>query len=99
LGCTVEKLKVEMSATEFQEWIAYADTNDPLLDLQADEKNDLRTGVIGATIANCLAVGKKRFAPSDFAPKWGTAAPKKRQSGKEMIAAAQRIAAASRKRK
>ena len=88
-----------MSATELREWAAYADLGDPWLDLSAETKQDLRTGVIGATLANLLSSGRKRFKPSDFAPQWVDEKPKPKQTTDDMKRAAMKLAAAFAARK
>lgn len=88
-----------MDAVEFQEWVAYFDCGDPLLDLLAEQKQDLRTGIVASTVANCLASGRRRFTPSDFAAKWNTGQEPARQSPQDMVSAARRIAAAFANRK
>lgn len=99
IGCTVDELLHRLSARELREWVAYFDTGDPWLDLQTEQKADLRTGVIGATLANLLGNGKKKHRPSDFAPQWSTGEPKPRQSTDDMKRAAMKCVAAFKKRK
>ena len=94
LGSTVEELGHRISAAELREWAHYVDMGDPLLDLNAETKADLRTGVIGATLANFLGNGKRKFKPSDFTPQWTDDKPKRRQTTDEMKRAAQKMAAA-----
>lgn len=94
IGCTVDELGHRLSAAELRDWATYADLGDPWFDLSAESKADLRTGVIGATLANLLGNGKKRFKPSDFAPQWTDEKPKRRQTPDEMRRAAQKLAAA-----
>lgn len=94
LGSTVEELGQRMSAAEFREWAAYADCGDPWFDLNAETKADLRTGVLGATMANLLGSGKRRWKPSEFVPEWSTGAAKPKQSTDAMKRAAMKFAAA-----
>lgn len=98
MGRTRAELLDAMDGVEFLEWVAYADTGDPLLDLLAEQKADARTGVVASTVANCLTTGKKTYTPSDFTPRWNASdAPK--QTTKDMVNAARRIAAAFANRK
>ncbi len=48
-----------------------------------DERADLRSGIVAATIANCAAHSRGGYKPSDFMP---TFAEPKRQSVEEMQA-------------
>lgn len=100
VGCTVDELLHRLSSRELAEWLAYFDLGDPWLDLQEQQKADLRTGVIGATLANLLGNGKKRYRPSEFSPQWSVEGEQKpRQSTDEMKRAAMRsVAAFKRKR-
>ena len=100
IGCTVDELSHRLSARELRESVAYFDMGDPLLDLQAEQKQDLRTGVIGATLANLLGNGKKKFAPSDFSPRWNVSGEvKRKQTTDEMKRAAMKMVGAFRQRK
>lgn len=99
IGSTVDELGQRMSAAELRQWATYADMGDPWLDLSAETKQDLRTGVIGATLANLLGNGKRKFKPSDFAPQWVDEKPKPKQSTEDMKRAAQKLAAAFANRK
>lgn len=66
-----------ISAEEFAEWVAFF-TAEPW----GEERADLRSGIIAATVANCHAQGRKQFHAEDFMPTFGK--PKRRQAIEEM---------------
>lgn len=67
----------KISAEEFAEWVAYFSAEP-----WGEERADLRSGIIAATVANCHAQGRKQFKAEDFMPSFGK--PKRRQSVEEM---------------
>jgi hypothetical protein len=92
IGCTVDELLNRLSVTEYREWLAYADMGDPLLDLQADQKADYRTGLEVFWLVKLLSGTKRKFNPSDFAPQW-VKEKKPQQTGEQMKRAAMKFAA------
>lgn len=73
----VREAQQRISAEEFGEWVAFF-TAEPW----GEERADLRSGIIAATVANCHAQGRKQFKAEDFMPTFGR--PKRRQSIEEM---------------
>ena len=52
-----------MSSRELSEWIAFAG-----IEPFGDQRADLRSAIVAATVANCHRATGKAFAPSDFMP-------------------------------
>lgn len=66
MGCTVRELFERIDSREFSEWMAYAE-----IEPFGEERADLRSGIIAATVANANRNPKKRrrpFKPIDFVP-------------------------------
>lgn len=62
LGKTVHEIETTMSAREFFDWMDFYSV-EPF----GDQRADIRSGVVAATIANVYrGKGKKPFGPSDF---------------------------------
>lgn len=61
----------EISSAEFAEWMAYY-----RLDPQGQDRADLRSGIVAATVANASRGRKtKAYKPKDFMPDFEKAAP------------------------
>ncbi len=74
---TVAQAQREIDSHEFASWQAY-DRIDPF----GQDRSDLRTAMVSATIANVNRSSKtKPFQPADFMP---TFEPKPRQSAQEL---------------
>lgn len=74
----------EVSERDFRQWMAYYS-----LEPFGEERADLRSAIVAATIANCMG-GKKgrKYKPKDFMPFSGTTqTPKDHQSIMEGLAA------------
>jgi hypothetical protein len=69
----------EISARTLREWMAYY-----ALDPWGDERADLRSGIVAATLANIHRGKRAAFRPRDFMPRFE--APRRRQSVDEMKA-------------
>ncbi len=92
LGATVGELLGRMTSFEFSYWLAFYG-----LQPWGDERADLRSGIVAATVANCNRDPKQRpqpFSPLDFMPY--SKEPAEEQTMEDQIAAAQMITEACR---
>lgn len=62
---TVRELLARTDSRELAEWQAFYG-----IDPWGEERSDMRSGTVSATIANCQS-GKGKFKASDFMPKFG----------------------------
>ena len=84
------ELYSRLTSSEITTWLAYY-----MLDPMGGEREDLRSGIIAATIANVnRGKGTQPFEPSDFMPKFG---PEKEtvQAPEDMMAQMKLITAAA----
>jgi hypothetical protein len=91
LGMTVREMLGKLDSRELTEWMAL-DGMDPI----GQERDDLRAGIVASVVANCHST-KGRFKPSDFVPKFGPRA-EKRKTPTELAAMAQAITGLMRKK-
>ncbi len=76
---SVARAQREIDSAEFSEWLAY-DQIDPI----GQQREDLRAGIIAATVANSSGNSKHQFKPEEFMPRFGE--PPKRQTAEEQMA-------------
>jgi len=60
----VAELEASMSSRELSEWMAYEAIDGPV----GPQRDDLRAGVVAATMANCHRAKGPAFKPQDFMP-------------------------------
>ena len=70
----------EIDSAEFSEWIAFSEM-DPI----GEERDDYRTGIISAMIANASGRYKKSMTPQEFIPNYGGHDHRKVMSGDELL--------------
>ena len=58
------ELEATMSSRELSEWMAYERVDGPV----GPQREDLRAGIIAATVANCHRSKGVAFKPTDFMP-------------------------------
>lgn len=63
LGRTVAELEETLSSRELSEWIAFY-----AMEPFGEQRADLRSAIIAATVANCHRVSGTAFQPADFMP-------------------------------
>jgi hypothetical protein len=80
---SVKRCQREVSSEEFSEWFAFA-----MLEPFGGQMEDMRAGMVAATIANCHST-KRRFHPSDFFS--SLTAPRQEQSEADIRAVLDRV--------
>lgn len=81
---TVGELLARISSEELTEWMAFSD-----LEPFGDERADVRSGIVAATIANANRDPKRKrepFTPRDFMPRFGKGqSPKTEQRWQDQL--------------
>jgi hypothetical protein len=83
---SVAEAQARISAREFAEWIAYYGMS-PF----GPQRDDIRSGVLGASLASMWAKKGSRLKASDFMPDFEKSKPENRQESQEQIWAKLRI--------
>ena len=78
-GCSVRECQRRVTASEFNEWIAYY-----RLEPFGEERADIRMGIMAALTANCHRSRGKAFVPGDFVPEFD-APPRKNSRDMETL--------------
>jgi len=75
MGRTLAELGATMSSQELTEWSAFEAVDGPI----GSQRDDLRSGIVAATLANCHST-RKQFNAHDFMPYYSKPEPTAEES-------------------